>query len=36
MMYDILNLIHDGAITMDDLSEFSDELRAHVKLLQRK
>lgn len=26
MIWDIVGLIHDGAITVDDLVEFSDEL----------
>lgn len=33
MLYDIVHLINDGAITMDDLLEFSDELRNEVKFL---
>ena len=34
MLFDIIALINDGAITMDDLLEFTDELRDNVKLLQ--
>jgi hypothetical protein len=33
MLYDIVHLINDGAITMDDLLEFSDELRDEVRFL---
>jgi len=33
MLYDIVHMINDGAITMDDLLEFSDELRDKVRLL---
>ncbi len=36
MLFDIIRLINDGAITMDDLSDFSDELRDNVKFLQEK
>ena len=36
MLYDIIRLINDGAITMDDLLEFSDELRDNVKFLQER
>lgn len=31
MIYDIVDMINDGAITHDDLSEFSDELQERVK-----
>ncbi len=34
MVFDIVCLINDGVITMDDLSDFSDELRDYVKLSQ--
>ena len=34
MFFDIIQLIRDGAITMDDLLEFSDELRSKVKFMQ--
>ena len=30
MLFDIIQLINDGAITMDDLLDFSDELRSKV------
>lgn len=31
--WDIATLVHDGAITMDDLTEFSDDLKDAVKLI---
>ncbi|GAU78647.1 hypothetical protein F3D3_3282 [Fusibacter sp. 3D3] len=31
MLFDIVRLIHDGVITMDDLLDFSDDLRDYVK-----
>src|SRR5660397_38711 len=34
MLFDIIRLLGDGVITMDDLLEFSDELRNNVKSLQ--
>ena len=34
MVFDIDRLINDGAITMDDLEEFSDELKVRIKFLQ--
>ena len=34
MLFDIMQLINDGAITMDDLLEFSDELRSKVMSMQ--
>lgn len=34
MLFDIIRLINDGVITMDDLLEFTDELRENVKILQ--
>ncbi|MDI3536996.1 MAG: hypothetical protein PWP16_1256 [Eubacteriaceae bacterium] len=34
MLFDIIRLLNDGVITMDDLSEFTDELRENVKILQ--
>ena len=34
MFFDIIQLIRDGAITMEDLLEFSDELRSKVKFMQ--
>ena len=30
MLYDIIDLINDGAITMDDLKGFSDDLRDKI------
>lgn len=36
MVFDIVRLINDKAITMDDLEEFSDELRDYVKYLQER
>lgn len=33
MLFDIVYLINDGAITMDDLLDFSDELRDDVKYM---
>ena len=29
----ILNLLHEGAITLDDLSDFSEELQEKIKFL---
>lgn len=34
MFFDIIQLIRDGVITMDDLLEFSDELRSKVNFMQ--
>lgn len=36
MLFDIIRLINDGAITMYDLQEFSDELRDNVKFMQEE
>lgn len=36
MLFDIIRLIDDGVIVIDDLVEFSDELRETVKLLQER
>jgi hypothetical protein len=36
MLFDIIRLINDGVITMDDLSDFTDELRENVKILQER
>jgi len=37
MLFDIVHLINDGAITMDDLLDFSNELRDSVKyMLERE
>ena len=35
MLFDIIHLINDGVITMDDLSDFTDELSENVKVLQK-
>ena len=34
MLFDIVRMINDGAITEDDLIDFSDELKENVKFLQ--
>lgn len=34
--WDIAQLIHDGAITFDDLEEFSDDLKDAVNLILRR
>ncbi|VDN48364.1 conserved protein of unknown function [Petrocella atlantisensis] len=36
MLFDIIRLINDGVITMDNLSDFTDELRENVKVLQER
>ena len=36
MLFNIVHMINDGAITMDDLLEFSDELRNEVRMLATK
>lgn len=36
MLFDIIRLINDGVITMEDLSDFTDELRENVKILQER
>lgn len=36
MFWDIARLIHDKVISMDDLEEFSDELKAAVALILRR
>lgn len=33
MIYDIVSLINDGVISLENLDEFSDELKESVKLL---
>ena len=33
MPFDLIRLIHEGVITVDDLSDFSDELKEKVKFL---
>lgn len=36
MISNILDLLHEGAITLDDLSDFSDELRERIKSIYSK
>ena len=36
MLFDIICLINDGVITIEDLSDFTDELRENVKTLQER
>lgn len=33
LIYNILSLLHEGAISMDDLEEFSDELKETVRYM---
>lgn len=33
MSFDLIRLIHEGVINVDDLSDFSDELKEKVKFL---
>lgn len=33
MPFDLIRLIHEGVITVDDLEEFSEDLRDTVKFL---
>lgn len=33
MIDNILDLLHEGAITLDDLSDFSEELQAKIRFL---
>ncbi|MGM9946583.1 multidrug transporter [Floccifex sp.] len=35
MIVDIVNLIDDGVITMEDLEEFSDDVKEKVKIILR-
>lgn len=35
MMYNLVNLLAEGAITMDDLDEFSDDVKETVKMFAR-
>jgi len=35
-LFDIIDLINDGVITMDDLSDFSHELKDEIKSLQER
>ena len=36
MIGNILDLLHEGAITLDDLSDFSEELRERIKSIYSK
>jgi len=36
MIYDILGLLRDEAITMDDLAEFSEEFQEQVKFMSAR
>lgn len=36
MLYDIQDLLNEGAITMEDLQEFSDELRDQIEIMQER
>lgn len=33
MSFDLIRLIHEGVITVEDLNDFSDELKEYVKFL---
>ena len=35
MIFNIVNLVYDGAISMDDLEEFSDDVKESVRMLLR-
>lgn len=35
MIVDIVDLIHDGVITIEDLEEFSDDVKEKVKMILR-
>ena len=35
MIFNIVNLVYDGAISMDDLEEFSDDVKESVRMLSR-
>ena len=35
MIFNIVNLVYDGAISMDDLGEFSDDVKESVRMLLR-
>ena len=35
MIFNIVNLVYDGAISMDDLEEFSDAVKESVRMLLR-
>lgn len=32
MIFDLMRLVKDGVVTMDDLQDFSEEIKNHVKL----
>jgi len=36
MLYDIIRFINDGVITMEDLSDFTGELKENIKILQER
>lgn len=36
MLFDIIRLINDGVITLEDLSDFTDELRENIKNYRRE
>ena len=36
MLYDLLKMLREKVITMDDLEDFSDELKEQVKLMQER
>ena len=35
MIFNTVNLVYDGAISMDDLEEFSDDVKESVRMLSR-
>lgn len=36
MMFDLIHLMKDGVIKLEDLDEFSDELKENIKLLKER
>ena len=36
MMFDLIRLMKDGVIKLEDLDEFSDELKENIKLLKER
>ena len=36
MPFDLIRLIHEGVITVEDLNDFSDELKENVKFLFKR
>ena len=36
MIFNIASLVNDGAISMDDLEEFSDDVKTAVRMMLRK